>query len=187
MGRRYYPHYPGSSPLARGTQRRRSGEWKHGGLIPARAGNTANLAHPQSRKRAHPRSRGEHAANTNGAKAGPGSSPLARGTLFCLWVFTDAPGLIPARAGNTYSTPAVLIRRRAHPRSRGEHLADKDGVCYYEGSSPLARGTLEADAQEKKEAGLIPARAGNTPIRANRGLYGGAHPRSRGEHSHAAV
>ena len=53
-------------------------------------------------------------------------------------------GLIPARAGNT--PPLTLLRAsaRAHPRSRGEHMVFAIAWTFAAGSSPLARGTLNA-------------------------------------------
>ena len=52
-----------------------------------------------------------------------------------------------------------------------------------EGSSPLARGTLEGVAFGGDFFGLIPARAGNTALEGNSSGCCRAHPRSRGEHS----
>ena len=132
----------GSSPLARGTLRYSWSVIGFSGLIPARAGNTGWKSPPQESHRAHPRSRGEHAGGSPPGAGSPGSSPLARGTLFCLWVFTDAPGLIPARAGNTRYSSFHSRRGRAHPRSRGEHLCILHRIPIIGGSSPLARGTL---------------------------------------------
>ena len=50
------------------------------------------------------------------------------------------------------------------------------------GSSPLARGTLLPTVDEVADAGLIPARAGNTRGLGRGNPPKGAHPRSRGEH-----
>ena len=50
------------------------------------------------------------------------------------------------------------------------------------GSSPLARGTLEAIDPQLIARGLIPARAGNTRRSARTRSCIWAHPRSRGEH-----
>ena len=50
------------------------------------------------------------------------------------------------------------------------------------GSSPLARGTLEAASGLSVDAGLIPARAGNTGGTPQKKAQSRAHPRSRGEH-----
>ena len=111
----------GSSPLARGTRsgiRRRS---IRGGLIPARAGNTA-IAHGSPGKlRAHPRSRGEHGGRGLSVTDLAGSSPLARGTHGAVRLGKRTGGLIPARAGNTLGLNLHPWQKWAHPRSRGEH------------------------------------------------------------------
>ena len=91
----------GSSPLARGTLAARSSVLSRVGLIPARAGNTAFLRRVRARLRAHPRSRGEHAAVLCVGVILSGSSPLARGTPANVFPHRGNNGLIPARAGNT--------------------------------------------------------------------------------------
>ena len=113
---------PGSSPLARGTQAIGMIVTTFTGLIPARAGNTSSSCSYGGIVRAHPRSRGEHMSFEQAATRRKGSSPLARGTLKPLVSFTVCRGLIPARAGNTKPNHQDPRRRRAHPRSRGEHL-----------------------------------------------------------------
>ena len=111
-----------------------------------------------------------------------GSSPLARGTHNAVEPFSRCSGLIPARAGNTQSHLLPMMARRAHPRSRGEHLGLLLLFSNDLGSSPLARGTRVRMATHEPCTGLIPARAGNTRrLRRLRGWMG-AHPRSRGEH-----
>ena len=113
----------------------------------------------------------------------PGSSPLARGTLFRTAKDNNLEGLIPARAGNTKTLPFRVFLSGAHPRSRGEHLPLVDVVVGCVGSSPLARGTQGHLQGKPAEGGLIPARAGNTYPRAQWLESGRAHPRSRGEHT----
>ena len=132
----------GSSPLARGTLFVIKDDYKAGGLIPARAGNTQKSLHGGRSRRAHPRSRGEHQCGLSAVLIRRGSSPLARGTRFqCVH---DAPhaGLIPARAGNTWTGCGRIFQRGAHPRSRGEHALNELEDEMPLGSSPLARGTL---------------------------------------------
>ena len=51
-----------------------------------------------------------------------GSSPLTRGARCVCQFRHEACGLIPAHAGSTLSKLHAVIRCRAHPRSRGEHL-----------------------------------------------------------------
>ena len=172
----------GSSPLARGTPQKYSFRVAFFGLIPARAGNTVFPSRGAVVLRAHPRSRGEHFGAVVGLPFKGGSSPLARGTRRIIARCSGQLGLIPARAGNTYSTPAVLIRRRAHPRSRGEHSMCSIWSLARGGSSPLARGTPIYQPVFGQMCGLIPARAGNTCTSELAFLGDRAHPRSRGEH-----
>ena len=111
-----------------------------------------------------------------------GSSPLARGTQFLLFACALILGLIPARAGNTSFLARGCFGVWAHPRSRGEHDSHFIPEKGAKGSSPLARGTREAGHVAWVDAGLIPARAGNTAATAAAGTETRAHPRSRGEH-----
>ena len=57
----------------------------------------------------------------------------------------------------------------------------------WQGSSPLARGTRDRFERGIIPAGLIPARAGNTPLCVRWACPSWAHPRSRGEHTSAAA
>ena len=132
--------------------------------------------------RAHPRSRGEHWWPLPLLGVQAGSSPLARGTHPRHANPSCLRGLIPARAGNTLPRAVESQTPRAHPRSRGEHVAFgallDDGV----GSSPLARGTQFSRSQGTGSQGLIPARAGTTIPSPKASVETGAHPRSRGDH-----
>ena len=132
------------------------------GLIPARAGNTQKTHPVRVGLGAHPRSRGEHCSEGRSVREVSGSSPLARGTLgIRKWI--KAPrGLIPARAGNTVNWRLIMAGKRAHPRSRGEHMAAPSLFPQPTGSSPLARGTPVSPEPVEKPLRLIPARAGNT-------------------------
>ena len=152
----------GSSPLARGTLRSTSDPRCPLRFIPARAGNTPRLPSSQSYSPVHPRSRGEHPGHADSLRRENGSSPLARGTP-CIHASTSASfRFIPARAGNTASTPPRPGPRPVHPRSRGEH----------------PRRTLI----EVFGFRFIPARAGNTTSESWLKNAAAVHPRSRGEH-----
>ena len=118
---------------------------------------------------AHPRSRGEHHQSSDVHELRTGSSPLARGTHIGDFHIAHGYGLIPARAGNTISQADAMDAVRAHPRSRGEHQENLVQEANHKGSSPLARGTLEASEDYFTLLGLIPARAGNTL--ADMGVY----------------
>ena len=132
---------------------------------------------------AHPRSRGEHGEPTNDYTPECGSSPLARGTRGWFLRFVGCCRLIPARAGNTPALTSSKSSVAAHPRSRGEHYADRRAMLFQCGSSPLARGTLTTNSANLSVRRLIPARAGNTQTCCNGSGPRSAHPRSRGEHS----
>ena len=152
----------GSSPLARGTLARRCISSATTRLIPARAGNTGVVRILAIQAAAHPRSRGEHHGSASSFVRHLGSSPLARGTRSRLAGLSRKPWLIPARAGNTRSSRLPMLRRAAHPRSRGEHALIRFASYCALGSSPLARGTLRGCCASCTHARLIPARAGNT-------------------------
>ena len=173
----------GSSPLARGAPLLCSFQWVRYGLIPARAGSTADKFSLQLRTGAHPRSRGEHRLVRRWLRCRLGSSPLARGALGWVPAHLPNPGLIPARAGSTLRECPGGSWRRAHPRSRGEHRNFSTLNGRVGGSSPLARGALPVCATLPRVTGLIPARAGSTQIATKNTAILGAHPRSRGEHS----
>ena len=96
---------------------------------------------------------------------------------------TLLPRLIPARAGNTIPNSSETSDKTAHPRSRGEHTDSSVCLGYEQGSSPLARGTLNRENHDLQRERLIPARAGNTVVRMNPQGALTAHPRSRGEHT----
>ena len=89
-------------------------------------------------------------------------------------------GLIPARAGRTTVRPSWVCLCGAHPRSRGADGWRVWPAPTAPGSSPLARGGLNAAISATATTGLIPARAGRTACTATGRSSPRAHPRSRG-------
>ena len=136
---------------------------------------------------AHPRSRGENVSVIGFVRCFAGSSPLTRGKQASVFLGIAWSGLIPAHAGKTSSRGTVRPRGRAHPRSRGENLRARSAGRRIEGSSPLTRGKPGHDAPAADCGRLIPAHAGKTRRTQGAGGRVGAHPRSRGENSHAAT
>ena len=130
----------GSSPLTRGARVSHREILAVGGLIPAHAGSTRVSPVGPQMVGAHPRSRGEHILVAVSTSAACGSSPLTRGAQQWPRDWWRVPGLIPAHAGSTESCVASQQAKRAHPRSRGEHVAGRNQCSFGVGSSPLTRG-----------------------------------------------
>ena len=79
LSERIWSYTDGSSPLTRGKHRDPVKIGVGGRLIPAHAGKTRTPACSTSRKRAHPRSRGENSDGHGSVPTLWGSSPLTRG------------------------------------------------------------------------------------------------------------
>ena len=154
----------GSSPLARGLQRRIQGASKPLRIIPARAGFTPECSSPPRKPRDHPRSRGVYSTENLAQKIAAGSSPLARGLRTRRLQSGWRTGIIPARAGFTLRRTAALSPSWDHPRSRGVYSTTTLIAVLMPGSSPLARGLLHDHADRRLDAGIIPARAGFTHL-----------------------
>ena len=111
----------GSSPLTRGKQKWWGTCCLLVGLIPAHAGKTMMTVDHGCPCAAHPRSRGENAANSGTACIGRGSSPLTRGKRAIHVIAGPTMRLIPAHAGKTTGQRCTRRWPPAHPRSRGEN------------------------------------------------------------------
>ena len=157
---RYLSVTVGSSPLARGLHARIDTHVADLGIIPARAGFTLAPFLGSVRWPDHPRSRGVYSATAGCRAEVAGSSPLARGLRPDHVQHVQRPGIIPARAGVTFSWTAATP-----PRG---------------GSSPLARGLLVTRDRYRPGCGIIPARAGFTYASCRWCGRQADHPRSRG-------
>ena len=176
------PSLTGSSPLTRGKLTHGKHPRVRGGLIPAHAGKTLVCDDGDADAWAHPRSRGENAFIADPGRERDGSSPLTRGKLVALAIRSgipgpspltrgkhrrnarggSRPGLIPAHAGKTGEVVAGFLDCWAHPRSRGENIAQTLGPGSLKGSSPLTRGKRLPAQRSRSRRGLIPAHAGKT-------------------------
>ena len=172
--------YNGSSPLARGLHRRHPQIGRDPGIIPARAGFTAQGPPDCRRRRDHPRSRGVYRRRSLAARRRPGSSPLARGLRGAVPHVRATVGIIPARAGFTFRRRTRSRPRPDHPRSRGVYRSTTAPACRAPGSSPLARGLHDPADSGFVPVGIIPARAGFTSSTTTGTSSPGDHPRSRG-------
>ena len=115
-----------------------------------------------------------------------GSSPLARGLLVVVSGRVFSCGIIPARAGFTDTLSCHNRLVGDHPRSRGVYLASAGRKIIDGGSSPLARGLLQVQAQAHPQARIIPARAGFTVAPVVPYFRQWDHPRSRGVYGSTA-
>ena len=130
----------GSSPHARGALCPLCGWGTLPGIIPACAGSTSCRATTTSRRRDHPRMRGEHGIKSSLISSPTGSSPHARGARGRRRRGAKPKGIIPACAGSTYASSSHMAASRDHPRMRGEHREQALRQFNERGSSPHARG-----------------------------------------------
>ena len=151
------------------------------GLIPARAGKTTSIRRHRCSPRAHPRACGENASLDLESSVFIGSSPRVRGKRRGRGRPTDHDGLIPARAGKTRATARKSSGAQAHPRACGENVVPEQAQVDPAGSSPRVRGKLGHDLLGDEADGLIPARAGKTPMDSSTTPTRRAHPRACGE------
>ena len=130
----------GSSPRARGAQKKHVEHALRVGIIPACAGSTSVMRYRLSHPWDHPRVRGEHPAGVRPTDRDGGSSPRARGARNPRGIDHPGHGIIPACAGSTDPQPAGSLSRGDHPRVRGEHRYVRHEQFQEAGSSPRARG-----------------------------------------------
>ena len=171
----------GSSPRVRGKPFRRTQRTIPKRLIPARAGKTVTLLSSRLPSPAHPRACGENCRPGRVVDGAAGSSPRVRGKLPRVRNRRVDRGLIPARAGKTFSMPPGVSPPSAHPRACGENQSQADAFGYSTGSSPRVRGKPARRLGRVLLPGLIPARAGKTRSICGSSGCAEAHPRACGE------
>ena len=170
----------GSSPLARGLQRRAPRGYLQARIIPARAGFTGPRRGRGTPPADHPRSRGVYTAPVLQVSRADGSSPLARGLLRGAECPIRCARIIPARAGFTGGVWCADSAGSDHPRSRGVYSPCVRCLPPMAGSSPLARGLRRGEPLPCGLQRIIPARAGFTTGRPGSCSVVTDHPRSRG-------
>ena len=170
----------GSSPLARGLRGDATVSGNSDRIIPARAGFTPRPTRRWDGARDHPRSRGVYSAPLPRLPCVLGSSPLARGLQPHRLDANSSGGIIPARAGFTWTMTALSLLAGDHPRSRGVYRQGEDDRVEVEGSSPLAWGLQVRRHHQRAQRRIIPARAGFTVSPATARTICSDHPRSRG-------
>ena len=154
---------PGSSPHTRGALWRRVCRGRGGGIIPAYAGSTGCGISLAPSVEDHPRIRGEHSGSPGRRGRSSGSSPHTRGARIPTPHPHPQPGIIPAYAGSTRSSP-------------------ESTVCSV-GSSPHTRGARVLGGWRGRRRRIIPAYAGSTCRWVRLLRRSRDHPRIRGEHA----
>ena len=172
----------GSSPHTRGARLRDLRIDGPGRIIPAYAGSTRVSRSCHSRKRDHPRIRGEHDIVTSTGCRPWGSSPHTRGARRVLGNIGPGDRIIPAYAGSTIDVVSRVHLIPDHPRIRGEHEPSQPAATRIPGSSPHTRGAPRHPLRSLRGSGIIPAYAGSTAADRRRRRPARDHPRIRGEH-----
>ena len=171
----------GSPPLARGTDKLQGSTQRRVGITPACAGNSHRDSPLGRRIRDHPRLRGEQIAGGLADLTREGSPPLARGTVTTCPRERKYAGITPACAGNSPEQPHCLLRKKDHPRLRGEQSMGRLQGRNQAGSPPLARGTDFERRYGRAYRGITPACAGNRNPACPYAHGVWDHPRLRGE------
>ncbi len=135
----------------------------------------------------HPRTHGEHPAQSTQEASSIGSSPHARGTCSIRRTHSIDSRFIPARTGNMNFVISPVDCIPVHPRTHGEHLLEVNWLQYAGGSSPHARGTSRFELPERIPDRFIPARTGNIRGSVLLDYPNAVHPRTHGEHTYQLV
>ena len=178
---------PGPSPRARGAAALRARHPRRGGTIPACAGSSDSSRRKPNWCRDHPRVRGEQLANGLAEEAERGPSPRARGAEAHPAHEAAHTGTIPACAGSSWRTYSRRLRRRDHPRVRGEQGLVIGVRGRGTGPSPRARGAARSARARRCCGRTIPACAGSSAAGAGRHHRPRDHPRVRGEQPRVSV
>ena len=193
---RIIPAYAGSTTAARRTSSRRADHPRIRGehllptlsrILPAGSSPHTRGAHDGIRsddilQRIIPAYAGSTPAGVIVSFADCGSSPHTRGARPTISGTTPGVRIIPAYAGSTAHAVAAVLRRRDHPRIRGEHGPLVAATLTPVGSSPHTRGARDLVDLGVVGAGIIPAYAGSTQCGTPRTCRSADHPRIRGEH-----
>ena len=154
----------GSSPHMRGKLSRlprRRRPWR---IIPAHAGQTWAGSPAPGTTPDHPRTCGANSPLRYPVFVSIGSSPHMRGKLAPSRDWLEAGRIIPAHAGQTYTSVAAQQSRSDHPRTCGANSLLRVGPCHAVGSSPHMRGKLKYEILAPDTERIIPAHAGQTVL-----------------------
>ena len=172
----------GTSPHTRGSRALRRPRTRRRGNIPAYAGITLRIECLIKLHGEHPRIRGDHATLDLPMTSRAGTSPHTRGSLLHGIDNLDVIRNIPAYAGITACQAMPQLKRREHPRIRGDHGMRTATSSTRVGTSPHTRGSQLASSGATVDIGNIPAYAGITSVIGALSMAWWEHPRIRGDH-----
>ena len=132
--------FKGSSPRVRGAAACPHLSKFSIGIIPARAGSSAQYICRACREGDHPRACGEQLPYQMRAATSLGSSPRVRGAGKPVGTSKNVHGIIPARAGSSFHSPSPCLLGWDHPRACGEQNNRATHMPAQKGSSPRVRG-----------------------------------------------
>ena len=135
---------------------------------------------PTPERADHPRACGANCRHHLAAGIQTGSSPRVRGKPWVARCGRAGKRIIPARAGQTASSSAMLNSFSDHPRACRANLGEVECFHYASGSSPRVRGKLTPSSLVIVCLRIIPARAGQTAIGECPAVARTDHPRACG-------
>ena len=171
----------GSSPRVRGAGLCGGSRSTDSEIIPARAGSRGLSCHRRLGRWDHPRACGEQQITKRSYGTKNGSSPRVRGAVAGLLDARRKVRIIPARAGSSGLGRPEWLVNVDHPRACGEQSKNFRLSSGRTGSSPRVRGAGDAARGACVSAGIIPARAGSSPMRRGTRSTSTDHPRACGE------
>ncbi len=156
---------PGSPPRMRGEAARVAVVSPAVGITPAYAGRRSCWACSYHRARDHPRVCGEKPIFRAICASPMGSPPRMRGEGDGKHQLPVLPGITPAYAGRSPSSPGTHAGTWDHPRVCGEKRRRCFSATHPPGSPPRMRGEAVQRLQLREPAGITPAYAGRSSSR----------------------
>ena len=171
----------GSPPRVRGEERRqKDGNCGHG-ITPACAGRRNCRRIRAAGYWDHPRVCGEKSSRNTLLFSREGSPPRVRGEAPEISALSSMPGITPACAGRSISSPRSGRPLSDHPRVCGEKRNFSMETCHSQGSPPRVRGEANVGEVRYGAVGITPACAGRSERKRHRSRNSGDHPRVCGE------
>ena len=173
----------GSSPRMRGKRVRARASATRARIIPAHAGQTHRMQRGFMAGPDHPRACGANVHTAYQLRFPAGSSPRMRGKRLHDRCHRQRGRIIPAHAGQTFTSENGLASLTDHPRACGAN-----GTCTIRygtsaGSSPRMRGKRHHRLRHGSPKRIIPAHAGQTSSPLAAWFAETDHPRACGANS----